>query len=175
MEDLPSQLGRDTILPARDDYPERYAAGVAEAARRDLTALRERLAAWRYLAPDAVETAISLSEAGFRRFARDLLRERAGCVPAGTPLRAEWVTIQLPASMFVVSVAAARLRAPFGTAFHRMLADGMLLEHAGAVRPASGALRALLGSFAPLASLRRASRPMVPGSGTALRTYPATT
>lgn len=139
-------ITRSTILSHEDGYPELYAAGLAEAAASALRTMRLFVRDWRYIAPDAAEIVDRIDPRRFRLLLHELERERRGEV-SGRPLDDEFLEVRMPTTMFVVSLAAARLRLTWGRAFHQLLAARVLVECNGCVRPKRGALRRLLGDL----------------------------
>lgn len=136
-------ITRATIQPFRDHYPEEYSRGLEAAVSRGLTGLRTFLRRWAYVAPDAHDVAHRLDDRAFRHFRHELRRERSGD-PSAKPLDDSFLEMRMPSTMFIVSLAALRLRIPWGSAFHRLLARRAIVERGGAVRSVKGSLRLIL-------------------------------
>jgi hypothetical protein len=140
-----------TICPLRDDYPERYAGGLAASAEGGLTALRSFVSRWKYVAPDAFQVATRMSSRHLRFFLHELRRDRSG-KPSGKPLHDDFLELRMPTTMMVVSVVALRHDIPWGTAIHEMVRRCALVERGGALWPAKGSLRLVLDVAHPLTS-----------------------
>jgi hypothetical protein len=138
-----ARIGLRTIHPLVDDYPERYARGLEESAEDSLGALRRHLRVWRYVAPEALEIVRRMTARSLRFFLHELRRERRG-EPSGKPLPDDFFELRMPATMFVVSLAASHLRLSWGSAFHGLLKQRVLVEREGAIWPEKGGLRSIL-------------------------------
>jgi hypothetical protein len=136
-------ITRWTIDRNRDDYPERYATSLAEAAETALPTLRLFLLDWRYVAADACDIAHRMDGRRLRHFVHEVRRERRG-KPSGKPLDVEFLEMRMPTTMLIVSVVGAHLRVPWGSAFHHLLSTGALTEIGGSVRLRRGVLRSVL-------------------------------
>lgn len=106
-----------------DESDQKYCTGLDKCrVPSDLTDLVERYAA---LFPDAYEQGKNLSDEDFMKFRSGLKKERKGRF-AGEDFMRAFGAILMPANMIHIGLLANKFGVPFGLAFCRMKANGML-------------------------------------------------